>query len=75
MSRVPADPAGETAVIWLEELTVKLFAAVEPKNTDPAPVRLSPVMVTLVPPATGPDVGETEVMEGGDDDGGGGGVV
>ena len=31
--------------------------AVDPKSTAVAPVRLVPVMVTLVPPATGPSSG------------------
>ncbi len=50
-------PAGETAVIEVAELTVKLVAAVEPKRTAVAPVKLVPVMVTEVPPVEGPDTG------------------
>ena len=34
--------------------TVKLVAGVEPKSTAVAPVKLVPVMVTVVPPAAGP---------------------
>src|SRR5450631_2099400 len=50
-------PAAVTAVIWVAELTVKLAAAVAPNFTAVAPVKLVPVMTTLVPPASGPDVG------------------
>ena len=35
-------------------LTVKLVAAVAPKDTALAPVKLVPVMVTVVPPAVLP---------------------
>jgi hypothetical protein len=44
------------AVIWVEESTVKLAALTPPKATLVAPVKISPVMITLVP--TGPRVGE-----------------
>ena len=37
--------------------TVKLLAGVEPKLTAVAPVKPVPVIVTTVPPATGPEVG------------------
>jgi hypothetical protein len=52
-STVPV-PAGETAVIEVSEMTLKLVALVEPNLTALAPVRLVPVMVTEVPPAAGP---------------------
>ena len=55
-------PAGETAVIWVAELTVKLVASVPPNVTDVAPVRFVPVMMTDVPPAAGPDVGARPVI-------------
>ncbi len=48
------EPAGETAVIWVSELTTKLAAAVPPKLTAVAPVKPVPVMTTLVPPAARP---------------------
>jgi len=64
ISTVPV-PAGEVAVIWVAELTVKAVAAVPPKFTAVAPVKLVPVMTTLVPPASGPDVGEIDVTAGG----------
>ncbi len=50
-------PAAVTAVIWVAELTVKLAAGVAPNLTAVAPVKLVPVMTTLVPPASGPDAG------------------
>jgi hypothetical protein len=57
MSTVPAVPAGLVALIWLAELTVKLEAALLPKSTAVAPLRLVPVMVTTVPPMLVPEVG------------------
>ena len=62
-STVPV-PAGEVAVIWVAELTVKPVAAVAPKVTVVAPVKLVPVMVTVVPPVAGPNVGEIELTVG-----------
>ncbi|MHC2619285.1 hypothetical protein ACVIW2_001317 [Bradyrhizobium huanghuaihaiense] len=62
-STVPL-PAGEVAVIWVAELTVKPVAAVAPNVTAVAPVKLVPVMVTVVPPPAGPVVGEIEVTVG-----------
>ena len=53
-------------MIWVAELEVMLVAAVPPKVTAVAPERSVPVMVTCVPPAAGPEVGEREVMAGGD---------
>ena len=51
-------PAGEVAVIWVAESTVKEVALVLPNLTAPAPVKSVPVMVTDAPPAGGPVVGE-----------------
>ena len=62
-STVPV-PAGEVAVIEVAELTVKLVAAVAPNVTAVVPLNPVPVMVTDVPPAAGPDVGEIEVTVG-----------
>jgi hypothetical protein len=44
--------------------TVKLVAAELAKLTAEAPVRLVPVMVTEVPPAVVPEVGDIDVMVG-----------
>ena len=63
-STVPADCAGSSAVMLVAPLTVKLVAVVEPKVTAVAPVRLVPVIVTLLPPAVGPEVGFTLVTVG-----------
>lgn len=57
-------PAGEIAVICVEEFTVKLVAAVLPKLTAVAPLRLVPDRVTEVPPAAGPPAGLIAVSEG-----------
>ncbi len=62
-STVPV-PAGDVAVIWVAELTVKPVAGVAPKTTAVAPVRPVPVIVTVVPPEPGPDVGEIDVTVG-----------
>ena len=57
-------PAGDVAVIDVDELTVKLVAAVAPNVTAVAPVKPVPVTVTTVPPVCGPVVGEIEVTVG-----------
>ena len=54
---------GETAVIWVGPSTVNP-AAVLPKLTAVAPVRFVPVMVTNVPPTSGPLVGLIAVTVG-----------
>jgi hypothetical protein len=41
-----------------------LLAAVEPKLTPMAPVKLVPVIVTAVPPLVGPDLGSTLDTDG-----------
>ena len=45
--------------------TVKLDAAVPPNVTAVAPVKPVPAMVTVLPPAVGPEPGLTEVIVGG----------
>ena len=60
------EPAGEVAVIEVAELTVKELAAVDPNATAVAPVRLVPLIVTTVPPVTGPAAGATAVTLGGE---------
>ena len=62
MSTVPA-PAGAVAEIWLELFTENV-AAVPPKLTPVAPVKPVPLIVTVVPPVVGPDVGLTLVTDG-----------
>ena len=63
-STAPAEPAGLAAVICVALSTVKLAALAEPNCTAVAPVKLVPVMVTDVPPASGPLVGEMLVTVG-----------
>jgi hypothetical protein len=63
-STVPAEWAGEVVVISVSETTVNEPTAVVPKWTDVAPVKVAPVMVTGVPPAVGPEVGEIAVITG-----------
>ena len=65
ISIVPPVPAGEVAVIEVAELTVYVVAALPPKVTEVTPVKLVPVMTTLVPPAPGPLFGLTPVTVGG----------
>ncbi len=62
MSTVPL-PAGAVAVIEVVPLTVKL-AAVAPNRTAVALRKAVPVIVTLVPPAAGPDETERLVTAG-----------
>jgi hypothetical protein len=57
-------PAGDTAVISVEETPEKLVAAVPPNRTAVAPLRLVPVMVTRVAPELGPEVGLNDLIVG-----------
>ena len=58
------EPPGDTAVIDVAETAEKVVAAVAPNITAVAPLRLVPVMVTVVPPAPGPNIGEIDVIVG-----------
>ena len=60
----PAVPAGVIVVISVSLTTVRLVATVLPKVTAVAPVKPVPMMVTAVPPAVVPDVGEMLVNVG-----------
>jgi hypothetical protein len=62
-STIPV-PAGEVAVICVDELTVKLVAAELPNWTAVAPLKPVPAMITLVPPAAGPRFGLRPVTAG-----------
>ena len=55
-------PVGTVAVIWVEELTVKLVAAIPFNLTAVAPVKFVPVMTTEVP--TSPEAGVKLVIVG-----------
>lgn len=61
-STAPAVPDGLVQVICVAESTVQV-AAVPSKVTVP-PVRLVPVMTTVVPPAVGPEFGTILLMVG-----------
>ena len=63
-SIVAAASAGETAVIVVLLLMMNDVAAVAPKATAVAPVKLVPVIVTDVPPPIGPEMGLTAVTVG-----------
>jgi hypothetical protein len=60
----PDDPAGDTAVKVVEEVTLNDVAASEPNLTAVAPVKVVPVTVTEVPPAVEPVLGLTEETVG-----------
>jgi hypothetical protein len=51
-------------VIEVSEFTVKLATLVAPNLTAVAPVKLVPVIVTVVPPGAGPELGSTLVTVG-----------
>ena len=57
-------PAGLLAVIVVSLTTVKLVAAVVPKSTAVTPVKPVPVIVTNVPPTSGPAAGLMPVTVG-----------
>jgi hypothetical protein len=59
---LPEAPAAITAVILVADTTVNEAAGVLPKLTAVAPVKLVPVIVTIVPEAA--DVGVNDVMVG-----------
>ena len=63
-ANVPAALAGVTTVIDVALKFVIVVPAVLPNVTDDVPVKLVPVIVTVVPPAVGPDDGDTEVIVG-----------
>jgi hypothetical protein len=63
-STVPAVSAGEVVVMLVSLTTVKVSAVVSPKLTTPALVKPVPVIVTAVPPASGPAAGATPVTTG-----------
>ena len=62
---VPADSAGDMAVIEVDEFIVISSAPVDPKATSKTSEKLVPEMVTDVPPAVAPEVGDMDVMVGG----------
>jgi hypothetical protein len=63
---VPAASGGETAVMEVDELTVKLLAGTFPKSTASTSAKFVPVMFTDVPPLVVPDVVPNELTVGGE---------
>ena len=61
---VPALPLGVVQVMLVLLTTVMLVAAAPPKVTLVAPVKFVPVIVTLVPPPSGPWEAVTPVTVG-----------
>jgi len=59
---LPEAPAATVAVMLVEEFTVNDVAATPPKLTAVVPVRLVPVIVTIVP--DGPLIGVNDVIDG-----------
>jgi hypothetical protein len=67
ISIVPAEAAGEVAVIWVA-VSLVIEAVFAPKLTAEAFARFVPVIVIEVPPAVVPEDGLTDVTAGGDGD-------
>jgi len=64
-STVPAEPAGDVAVQLVVEEQLAADAAVPPNVTVVEPTtKLVPVIDTTVPPATGPEPGDTALTAG-----------
>jgi hypothetical protein len=63
-STVPAACAGEIAVIEVALATETPEAATPPNETPVVPVKLAPLIVTWVPPPTGPVFGLTPATVG-----------
>ena len=61
---VPALPVGVVAVIVVPFTTVTFVAAVPPNVTVAPATKFVPVIVTAVPPATGPTLGDTLLTVG-----------
>jgi hypothetical protein len=67
----PSTWAGVRAVMEVLLTTVTFVAAVPPNETVAPLEKFDPVIVTFVPPVTGPEAGDTPLIETG---GGGAGV-
>jgi hypothetical protein len=61
---VPAEFAGVIAWIWLGPLTVTPVAEALPNKTRAPATKFAPLMVTAVPPAVGPMLGEMPLTVG-----------
>jgi hypothetical protein len=62
---LPGLPAGVVAVIWVAFTTTTLVPAFPAKLTVAPDAKFVPLIVTPVPPAVGPLLGETLVTVGG----------
>jgi len=60
----PAVPAGVTHVSVVASTTVRPVALTEPTRTSVAPDRFVPVTVIVVPPASEPELGDTDATVG-----------
>ena len=60
----PALPAGVVAVICVALTTTTLVAAAPPNITVAPAAKFAPVIVTAVPPAIGPPLGDTLLTVG-----------
>jgi hypothetical protein len=63
-STAPAAWAGVVTSIWVELTKIMSVTAVPPKVTVAPRTKFVPVIVTTVPPVSGPLVGATEVTVG-----------
>jgi hypothetical protein len=52
------------AVTWVEEMKLKPLAGAEPKLTALAAEKLVPLIVTVLPPFSGPEMGLMELTVG-----------
>ena len=63
-SRAPAVPAGVRAVSCVALTNATFVAAAPPTRTVAPETKFAPVSVIVVPPAVGPEVGDTDVSVG-----------
>ena len=63
-SRAPAEPAGDVQVIDVDDTTDTDVHAAPPTVTVAPAKKPVPVIVSWVPPATGPEEDDTEVIVG-----------
>ena len=63
-STAPAACGGAVAVTWVSPVTAIAVAGTPPNVTPVTSASRTPEMVTVVPPAVGPDAGPIEAMAG-----------
>ena len=64
ISTVPGEALGLITVSDVVDKTVTLEPWSEPKATETPATKPDPLIVTCVPPAAGPEFGETELTDG-----------